>query len=122
MTPQEQARVFAAMLLCGAGVGMMHDALALIRGLLRAGRAMTGAADLLLGAAAAAGICLCALRMQTQAARWYVFAGIICGALMYRVTIGALVGKVVSLWRKKFPKSRKVDENVQRPAGNSEME
>lgn len=92
MTVAEQGRVFLAMTLVGAGLGCLLQALMMLCRAVRAGALLRGAAELLFGPCCAAGIIGGALKMQTEAFRWYVFAGVLAGMLIYGATLGALVG------------------------------
>jgi len=101
MTPAEQANAFAAMLLCGACMGVVYDML----GMLRRVRGLCAIADILFGCCCAAGVILTALRLQIDAFRLYVFAGVGCGMALYGVTIGAAIRKLAAAIRRKIPES-----------------
>ncbi|MDO5377986.1 MAG: spore cortex biosynthesis protein YabQ [Clostridia bacterium] len=112
MQTLEQARVFLGMMLTGALLGAVYDTLMLLRRGLNAGRMLTGALDLLFGAMCAAGICLSALIMRTEAFRWYVFAGVLGGMGLYFASAGALVRWLCQkgwAWRRKKAKNRGED-------------
>ena len=87
MTVWEQARIFAAMALCGASVGVAHDVLSMMR----RGRALTACADILLGVLMAAGVIGTALVLQCDAFRLYVFLGVAAGWLLYAASLGTIV-------------------------------
>lgn len=91
MTVAEQGRVFLAMLLIGAGLGGVLQAILLLCCLTRAGAVLRSAAELLFGVVCAGAIAAGALVMRTEAFRWYVFAGTLAGMLLYGATIGAAV-------------------------------
>lgn len=91
MSPQDQARVFLAMVLCGAGLGVVYDAMTLLRRGLRLGRVMTGALDICFGVACAAGIIVTALILRTDAYRLFVFAGTTLGFALYEGSVGTIV-------------------------------
>ena len=114
MTPQEQARVFAAMLCCGACLGVVYDLL----GPLRRITGLCAGTDLLFGAVCAAGIAAVALIMRCEAFRFYVFAGTGLGLILYGLTIGAMIrrlGGVLSRYAQKNREKCKKQESV---AGN----
>lgn len=87
MTVGDQARVFAAMLLCGASIGAANDLL----GVLRRGRLGIAAADLLLGTAAAAGMIAVGLKMGCEVFRLYTLAGAALGWVIYACSLGTVV-------------------------------
>lgn len=87
MTVEEQARAFLAMTLCGALLGVVYDAL----GLLRRGRLMTAAADLLFGVMAAAAVITAALMLCCDAYRYYTLLGVCAGFATYQCSIGTFV-------------------------------
>ena len=87
MIAAQQARMFAAMALCGLGVGALHDLL----GVLRKGAASAAVADLLLGITAAAGVIAAALHLRCEAFRLYTFMGVLVGWAIYALTLGAIV-------------------------------
>lgn len=117
MQAVEQARVFAGMLLTGALLGAAYDALMLLRLLTGAGRVLTGALDLCFGALCAAGICLSALIMRTEAFRWYVFAGALGGMGLYFGSVGSLVRLACRKGRMWRAKRRKIGEKMENEAG-----
>ena len=84
MTVVQQGHVFAAAVLCGLCIGAAHDLL----GVLRRGTAMTAAADLLLGTAAAIGIISVGLHFGCSPFRLHIFAGAALGWGIY----GAMMG------------------------------
>lgn len=87
MTVDEQARAFLAMALCGALLGAVYDAL----GVLRRGRLLTAAADLLFGVLAAAGVIATALTLRCEAFRLYTLLGAGTGFALYQCSIGTAV-------------------------------
>lgn len=117
MQTLEQARVFLGMLLTGALLGAAYDALMLLRLWLGAGRVLTGALDLLFGALCAAGICLSALMMRTEAFRWYVFAGALGGMGLYLTSVGMFVRFMCRKGRLWGQKRRKIGEKMENEAG-----
>lgn len=102
MTVNEQAEVFLVMLLLGAALGGLWDAASSLCRALRLGRFALGLTDTACGVACAAGIIAAAAAMRVQAARGYVFAGVLAGMALYAVTAGALIRAahraVVRLW------------------------
>jgi len=88
MTPQEQLRVFLAMVLCGAALGAAYDALWLSRILLFQGKAALAAEDLLFGLLCAAGMIAAALCLEVDVFRLYTLAGTAAGMALYRVSVG----------------------------------
>ena len=87
MTVAQQGHVFAAMMLCGACIGLIHDLMMV----LRSGAVLTAAADLLLGMMAAAGMIAMGLMLRCDPFRWYVFAGAAMGWGIYTATLGLIV-------------------------------
>lgn len=87
MSPYDQARVFLAMMLCGAGLGAAYDLLSL----LRQGRMLTVLADLLLGLLCAAGVVGAALLLRCDPFRLYMFAGVMLGFAIYMLSLGTIV-------------------------------
>lgn len=111
MPPGQQARVFAAMLLCGAGAAALHDALSLLRRWMRAGAFAAGAADLAVGAAAAWAMTLAALHLGVNPFRLYAFAGVFVGAGLWLGTVGLLWRKAVARAARRM---RKPQENCRK--------
>ncbi|MGN0773412.1 MAG: spore cortex biosynthesis protein YabQ [Candidatus Ventricola sp.] len=83
----EQARAFLAMALCGALLGAVYDAL----GVLRRGRLLTAAADLLFGVLAALGVIATALTLRCEAYRLYTLLGVSAGFALYQCSLGTIV-------------------------------
>ena len=79
--------MFAVMMLCGGGVGLAHD----LMKILRRGKVMTAAADLLLGLLAAAGMIAAGLALRCDPFRGYAFAGVGVGWAAYGITLGMIV-------------------------------
>jgi len=96
MTPEEQARVFLAMVLCGAALGAVYDALLLLRRWLLRGRAWRSALDVLFGLLCAAGVIVAALRLRTEAFRWYVLLGTAAGMGLEQISLGVLLRRVLA--------------------------
>lgn len=117
MTVGEQARVFAAMIACGAVLGVLYDVMALLRRMMRAGPVLTGALDLLYGFCCGAGVVLFSLRMQAEAFRLYVLSGAALGLAVYFGTIGIFVRILDVRIRRYVKKSRKMEEKCQNDAG-----
>ena len=87
MTVSDQARVFAAMMLCGACAGAMHDALAL----LRKNVFCTAAADLVLGLFLAAAVIGAGLLLGCDPFRLYTLLGVSLGFAIYMLSLGTIV-------------------------------
>lgn len=87
MTVADQARAFAAMALCGAGTGLLHDLLAALgkRTLLAAGL------DLLLGVICAAGVICTGLVLRCDPLGLYTPLGIGAGWIIYAASLGTIV-------------------------------
>jgi len=100
MTPAEQARAFAAMLCCGACLGVLYDLL----GPLRRIKGMCAMMDMLFGLFCAAGMILTALHLQCDPFRLYAFIGMACGMALYGVTAGAGIRKLSAMVRKRIVK------------------
>ena len=92
--PAQQARVFLAMALCGAGIACAFDGSLALRRLLGMGGVLSGALDLLIGALAAAAMTLTALCLRVDPLRAYAFAGVAAGFSLYRFSLGALARAV----------------------------
>ena len=111
----EQARVFAIMLLLGAGLGVLRCAASLLLRGARAGSVMEEIADLAFGVICAAGITAAALALRIQAVRLYVFAGVLGGmaaAIGIWAAIGCCCRRIFSFWRRRRAKKRKSFSNA----------
>ena len=87
MTVADQAHVFAAMMLCGAGTGMLHDLMAVFR----RNAFSTAAADLLLGSACALSVIGAGLALRCDPFRLYSILGVSIGWALYAVSLGTVV-------------------------------
>lgn len=96
MTVAEQARAFAAMMLCGAGVGAVHDLLAVCR----KNTAWTAAADLALGLIAAMGVIATGLALRCDPFRLYTILGVAAGWGIYRFSLGTIVRALIGFFTK----------------------
>lgn len=105
MTVAEQARMFAAMALCGVLCGAGYDALAIARHALRLGVAGTGALDLLFGACCAGAMIAAGLLLQAEPFRLYAFVGMALGLALYALTIGTAVRVLIRGIRRFVKKS-----------------
>ena len=114
MTPTEQARAFTAMLCCGACLGVLYDLLAPLRRI----RGMCTAMDVFFGVCCAAGMILTALRLRCDPFRLYMFAGILCGMILYGMTVGAGIRRISAMVRKKTAKNREKYKKRSESAGN----
>ena len=103
MTVQQQAHAFAAMAICGACTGAVHDLL----GLLRKNAVAAAAADLALGIACAGGVVAAALFLRCEAFRSYTLIGIAAGWTIYALTLGM----IIRILRRKFMKLSKKEIN-----------
>lgn len=117
MTVGEQAVVFAAMTAGGAALGMLYDALALVRRALCAGSVVTGMLDAGYGLCCGAGVAILALCLRAEAFRLYVFLGTALGWVLYMGIIGIPLRILDAGIRRRVKKSRKVEENYQDDAG-----
>ena len=117
MTVGEQARVFAAMLACGAALGAFYDGLALVRRMLRAGAVLTGVVDMGYGLCCGAVVAYLALCLRTEAFRMYVLLGAALGVGLYMGVIGMPVRILDAHIRKCVKKSRKMEEKYRDDAG-----
>ena len=101
MNVAQQAQAFAAMTVCGACTGAVHDLL----GPLRRNAPTTAAADLMLGVFCAAIVIGMALQLRCEAFRSYTLLGMAAGWAIYAGTLGW----IVRVLRRKFMKlSKKV--------------
>ena len=107
MTPLEHAKVFAAMLCCGISLGVLYDLLGAIRRL----GGMCAVTDVLFGVFCALGMILTALYLQVDPFRMYAFAGTFCGIMLYGLTAGALIRRMMAMigarmekWKEKCKK------------------
>ncbi len=100
MTVAEQARAFLAMALCGALLGAVYDVL----GVLRCGKLLTAAADLLFGVLTAGAVIAAALALRCDAYRLYTLLGVSTGFALYQYSLGTgvrfLKGKLKGLSEK----------------------
>ena len=96
MTVAEQASAFAAMMLCGAGVGAAHDLLAVCR----KNTAWTALADLTLGMIAAMGVIAAGLALRCDPFRLYAILGVAVGWGIYRFTLGTIIRILIRLFMK----------------------
>lgn len=110
----EQAQVFGAMVVCGAVLGGVYDAL----GLLRRGAAVH-ACDLLFGVLAAAGMIGAALWLRADAFRLYAFAGVLTGFGLYMLTIGMMIRHVSRYILRNVKKREDLIKNVSDVAGKN---
>lgn len=123
MPPAEQARVFLAMALSGAGLGGVYDGLCLAHRTLLRGRMARGIMDLLFGILCAAGVIATALYLRTDAFRWYTLLGTLAGMGMYRSSAGVLLrrlGACARRQREKFRQNRTKKGNYSRKMRNEE--
>lgn len=105
MTPGEQLRVLLAMMLCGAALAGVYDALWLLRRTCL--RAMQGALDLAFGVLCALAVIACALCLRVDVLRLYTLAGVLCGMALYRASVGWAMragGRAVKKLSKKIGK------------------
>lgn len=105
MSAGEQARAALYMMALGAMLGAVYDALTLFCRAAKAGRILMGMLDLLLGAAAAAGMTAAALYLRISPYRLYAFAGVTVGIAAYFATIGAIVRYLYHKGRRMCQKS-----------------
>lgn len=112
MTPAQQAHVFVVMLLCGAGLGVVYDALWVIRCAVFRGRAARALLDLLYGLICAAGAVMSALCLRIDVFRWYTLLGMLGGMILYAASAGLLMRRMAAICRKicekKSEKGRKL--------------
>lgn len=94
MTVAEQARAFAAMVLCGAATGLLHDLLAL----LRRNPYFTAAADLLLGIGCALEVIAAGLLLSCDPFRMYTILGVGTGWAVYHASVGICVRILMSFF------------------------
>lgn len=87
MSTADQARVFLAMMLCGACTGMMHDLLSVIR----RGWLLTAIADILLALFCAAGVIGAGLLLGCDPFRLFSFSGVCLGWTVYAISLGTIV-------------------------------
>ena len=116
MTPQEQLRVFLAMMLCGAVLGAVYDTLWLFRRMLFRGRAALFVLDLLYGVLCAGGMITAGLILQTDMLRFYTLSGALTGMGLYRASAGTafrmMVGKMIRIGEKIGDKGRKLKNDA----------
>lgn len=103
MTVEEQARAFLAMALCGAMLGAVYDVL----GVLRRGKLLTAAADLLFGVLAALGVIATALTLRCEAYRSYTLLGAAAGFALYQGSIGTIVRFLKEKFKELSKKAKK---------------
>ncbi len=117
MTAGEQARVFLAMMLCGAALGAAYDAALLLRCALGLGRCAQGGLDLLFGVTGAFFVTEAALRLRVSPFRIFILAGVGAGIGVYTAAIGMNVRKMCRKIQKSVKKSKKSGEKSQGDAG-----
>ena len=96
MTVADQARAFAAMMLCGACAGAAYDFLAL----LRRNAFCAAAADLLLGLFLAAAVIGTGLQLGCDPFRLYTLLGICLGFAMYMLSFGTIIRCLAEVFMK----------------------
>lgn len=117
MTVAEQARVFAAMALCGALCGAEYDVLGLVRRALRLRAVGTGALDLLFGVCCALVMIAVGLQLQAEVFRLYAFFGLALGLALYAALPGRLLRLAGGQIRRHVKKSRILDKKSRSDAG-----
>ena len=113
MTPLEHAKVFAAMLCCGILLGVLYDLLGAIRRL----RGMCAVTDVLFGVFCALGMILTALHLLVDPFRLYAFAGTFCGIMLYGLTAGALIRRIMAMMGAQMEKWEEKCKKRERAAG-----
>jgi spore cortex biosynthesis protein YabQ len=86
-----QSQIFLMMLYAGAAVGLWYDALRLVRYMLRAGRALAFALDIVFGVGSAALVIAFMLKANYVELRLYALLGALCGLVLYAFTISPVV-------------------------------
>lgn len=107
MTPQEQAHAFAAMTICGMGMGAAYDLLGPFRRIKR----MCALTDLFFGICCASGIVVTALKLRCEPFRFYVFAAAGCGMALYGMTLGNAWRRILRYIRSRIQKKREICKN-----------
>ena len=100
MTPQEEARVLLAMMLCGAALAAVYDALWVLRNVFFRGKGAQATLDLLFGIVCAMGVIAAALRLRVDALRLYILFGVLCGMALERISAGFLLRRMVMTLKK----------------------
>ena len=113
MTPAEQARAFTAMLFCGVCLGGIYDLLSPLRSV----KGMCTMTDMLYGLPCAAGMILTALDLQADPFRLYAFGGTVCGIVLYGMTAGAGIRKIMAMMRRRFTVRKEKYKKRQGTAG-----
>lgn len=113
MTPQEQARVFLTMMLCGACLGVLYDLL----GMLRRTAFLCALTDVFFGLCCAVSVVAAALWLRCEAFRLYTFAGVGCGMALYGVSLGNIWRRIAHNVRQRIQKREEKYKNSQSPAG-----
>lgn len=106
MIAARQAQAFLAMLLCGAGCALAHDAARLAGWLLGGRKGFSTLMDLLLGPLLAVGMTLAGLSLGLDPMRLYLFAGVGVGVVGWYATGGLAARQFCAFlrsgkWRKK---------------------
>lgn len=106
MIAARQAQAFLAMLLCGAGCALAHDAARLAGWLLGGRKGFSALMDLLLGPLLAVGMTLAGLSLGLDPMRLYLFAGVGLGVVGWYATGGLAARQFCAFlrsgkWRKK---------------------
>ena len=102
MTPQEEVRVLLAMMLCGAALAAVYDALWVLRNAFLPGKAAQAALDLLFGIVCALGVIAAALYLRVDALRLYILFGVLCGMALERISAGFLLRRIVLALKKRM--------------------
>ncbi len=87
----DQSFIFLCCILCGAFIGILFDLFRIIRRIIPAGNIATLIEDIVFWIITLGIVCYCALIINYGALRWYMFASISVGALLYFLTISRIV-------------------------------
>ena len=91
ITVASEVRVFAASFLCGILSGVLFDVFRALRKKVRSGTALVALEDLLFWLALAGLVFAFLYRINNGQPRWFIFVGIVLGAVLYQLTVSRYV-------------------------------
>lgn len=86
-----EARIFGASFLCGILGGVIFDIFRALRIKVKSGTALVALEDILFWLALSGVVFAFMYRVNNGQPRWYIFVGIILGAIIYRLTVSRYI-------------------------------